>query len=54
MKKKVFSFMAFLLLLLFSGAADGLMDALGPARFFAAGVSILFTSSMLFLAVNEK
>lgn len=35
------SLAAFLLVFLFAGAADGLMEALGPAGFLAAGALIL-------------
>ena len=31
----------FLLVLLFAGAADGLMDKLGPGRFLAAGLAVM-------------
>lgn len=37
MKKNVFSLVAFLLIMLFAAAADGLMDALGPAGFMLVG-----------------
>lgn len=33
--------MAFLLILLFSAAADGLMDALGPNLFLVAGALVM-------------
>lgn len=35
------SLAGFLLVLLFAGAADGLMDKLGPGRFLAAGLAVL-------------
>ena len=35
------SLAALMLILLFAGAADGLMDALGPAGFLAAGAALL-------------
>lgn len=35
------SLAALVLVLLFAGAADGLMDALGPAGFLAAGAAVL-------------
>ena len=39
--KRWTSLAAFLLLLLFSGAADGLMEALGLAGFLATGVPVM-------------
>lgn len=35
------SFAAFMLILLFSAAADGLMDALGPRRFLVVGAVVM-------------
>lgn len=35
------SLAAFMLILLFAGAADGIMDALGPGWFFALGAAIM-------------
>ena len=35
------SLAGFLLVLLFAGAADGLMDKLGPGRFLAAGLAVM-------------
>lgn len=35
------SLAALMLVLLFAGAADGLMDALGPAGFLLAGMAVL-------------
>lgn len=35
------SFAAFMLILLFAGAADGLMDALGPNVFLAIGALVM-------------
>lgn len=35
------SLAAFMLILLFAGAADGLMDALGPAGFLPSGAAVL-------------
>lgn len=35
------SLTAFLLVLLFAGAADGLMDVLGPGWFLAAGALVM-------------
>lgn len=32
---------AFMLILLFAGAADGLMDVIGPVRFLAVGVLVM-------------
>lgn len=35
------SLAAFFTILLFAGAADGLMDLLGPARFLLAGTAVM-------------
>lgn len=35
------SFAAFMMILLFAGAADGLMDALGPNVFLAVGALVM-------------
>ena len=35
------SFAAFLLILLFAGAADGLMDVIGPGLFLAVGAAVM-------------
>ena len=49
MKKRT-SLAAFLLILLFAGAADGLMDALGPAGFLCVGSAVMGVAWAL---VNE-
>jgi len=41
MNKSWTSLAAFLLILLFASAADGLMDSLGPGRFMAIGLVIM-------------
>lgn len=41
------SLASFMLVMLFAGAADGLMDALGPAGFFVAGAIVMALSSVL-------
>lgn len=41
MNKQWISLAAFLALLLFAGAADGLMDALGPTGFAIAGAVVM-------------
>ena len=38
---------AFLLVLLYAGAADGLMEALGPGWFLAAGAAIMGVARVL-------
>lgn len=35
------SLASFLLILLFAGASDGLMDVIGPIRFLAVGVLVM-------------
>lgn len=40
-KERWTSLAAFLLVLLFAGAADGLMEILGPAGFLAVGAPVL-------------
>ena len=35
------SFAAFVLILLFTGAADGLMDVIGPGLFLAVGAGVM-------------
>lgn len=44
------SLAAFMLILLFAAAADGLMEALGPTGFLAAGAAVMGTA----WALNEK
>lgn len=41
------SLAAFLLVFLFAGAADGLMDALGPNVFLAVGALVMGLAGML-------
>lgn len=42
--------MAFMLILLFAGAADGLMDVLGPIMFLAVGGLLMGLALVLVLA----
>lgn len=39
--KRLTTLAAFMLILLFAGAADGIMDALGPVWFLAVGAVIM-------------
>lgn len=44
------SLVAFMLILLFAGAADGLMDVLGPIMFLAVGGLLMGLALVLVLA----